>query len=190
MDRLLTNKIDWSYLHIDIDRNGLIERQDLLGLASQVLLTFSEPSSTPKGQALMGAFDRFWDTLAAHCDTDRDGRITPAEYRTGMLAAFVDGDLFDQIFQPAAEALAVIADTDGDGTIDRSEFQAMEAVLGVAENQSHIAFDRLDTDANGTLEVSEYLAAVRGYYTSDDPDAPGNWLYGATFRFPLAPPER
>jgi Ca2+-binding EF-hand superfamily protein len=190
MNTALHHKIDWSFLHIDIDRNGVIERQDLLGLASQLLLTFSEPSSTPRGQALMDAFDRFWDTLAAHCDTDRDGRITPVEYRTAMVAAFVDGGLFESVFRPAAEALAIIADTDGDGSIDQSEFQAMEAVLGIPEIQSRIAFHRLDTDHDGVLDVAEYLAAVRDYYTSTDPDAPGNWLYGATFRFPFPPAPR
>ncbi|MGX2993206.1 EF-hand domain-containing protein [Streptomyces sp. JNUCC 64] len=184
-ERVLANKIDWSYLHIDFDRNGLIERQDLLGLAAQLLLTFAEPSSTPRGQSLMDAFDRFWDTLSDHCDIDRDGRITPAEYRNGMLAAFVDGDLFDAVFHPAAAALAIVADTDGDGAIDRAEFQAMETVLGVPETESGTAFDRLDVNADGALDVPEYLTAVREYYTSTDPDAPGNWLYGATFRFPF-----
>ncbi|WP_445394910.1 EF-hand domain-containing protein [Streptomyces sp. LE64] len=183
--RLLANKLDWSYLHIDADRNGLIERQDLLGLAAHLLLTYAEPSSTPKGQALMGAFDRFWDTLSAHCDTDRDGRITPSEYRDGMRAAYVDGDRFDAIFHPAATALALVADTDGDGGIDRPEFLAMEAVLGVSQAEGRTAFERLDTNADGALDVPEYLTAVREYYTSPDPDAPGNWLYGATFRFPF-----
>ncbi|MFI6642625.1 EF-hand domain-containing protein [Streptomyces sp. NPDC050504] len=188
MCQLLANKIDLSFLHIDIDRNGVIERQDLLGLAARLLLALGEPSSTSRGQRLLGAFDLFWDTLAAHCDVDRDGRITPVEYRTGMLTAFVDGDRFDEVFLPAAAALAGVADTDGDGLIDRPEFQTLETVLGVAEPDSRAAFDRLDTDGDGTLRVAEYLVAVRDYYTSPDPEAPGNWLYGAAFQVP--PPRR
>ncbi|GAA5073621.1 EF-hand domain-containing protein [Nocardia iowensis] len=186
MNAPLANKIDLTFLHLDIDRNGLIERQDMLGLGSRLLLKFSEPTSTAKGQALLEAFDRFWDALAEHCDTDRDHQITPDEYRAGMIAAFVDGGKFDDIFRPAARALAIVADTDGDGRIDQAEFQAMEAVLGISAEDSRMAFDKLDTDSDGALSVQEYLDAVRDYYTNPDPEAPGNWLYGPAFQTPLS----
>ena len=181
----LATKLDRSFLHLDVDRNGQIEREDLLGLGARLLLTFAEPTSTPKGQALLAAFDRFWDTLADHCDSDRDGHISPAEYRTGMLAAFVAGDRYEAIFQPAAGALAIVADTDGDGRIDRAEFLAMEAALGVAEADADHAFTRLST--HGHLDVRKYFDAVRDYYTSPDPQAPGNWLYGPAFHVPPSP---
>lgn len=147
-------------------------------------MALGEPSTTAKGQRLLGAFDRFWDTLAAHCDADRDGRITPAEYREGMLTTFVDGEHFDPVFLPAAAALVTVADHDEDGTVDRSEFQTLEGVMGIAEADSLAAFEHLDTNGDGVLEIEEYLVAIRDYYTSSDPDAPGNWLYGPAFQLP------
>ncbi len=39
-------------------------------------------------------------------------------------------------------------------------------------------FQRLDHDADGKLRQEEIRAAAVEYFTSEDPDADGNWLYG------------
>jgi Ca2+-binding EF-hand superfamily protein len=40
------------------------------------------------------------------------------------------------------------------------------------------AFNRIDTDGDGTLSTQELVAAIRAYYIGTDPEAPGNWLFG------------
>ncbi|MFD5619714.1 hypothetical protein [Streptomyces yangpuensis] len=39
------------------------------------------------------------------------------------------------------------------------------------------AFHRLDRDGDGTVDPAEIDAAVVEFFTSDDPNAPGIWLY-------------
>ncbi|MFI9000530.1 hypothetical protein [Streptomyces sp. NPDC053541] len=42
----------------------------------------------------------------------------------------------------------------------------------------HEAFRHLDRDGDGTLTRAEVRTAVIEYFTSPDPNAPGNWYFG------------
>lgn len=111
-------------------------------------------------------------------DVNRDDRVSPKKFHRGMISVFVTGDRFEAVFRPLAMAVATLCDTDGDGQINQDEFRAMQDSFGTVPTDTDAAFTALDTDKSGTITVDEYLVAVRQYYTSDDPEAPGNWLYG------------
>jgi len=54
-------------------------------------------------------------------------------------------------------------DTDMSGTISADEFaEALHQVLGVSPEESRFVFERLDTDGDGEIEYSEFLAAAMG----------------------------
>ncbi|WP_327381618.1 hypothetical protein [Streptomyces sp. NBC_01207] len=77
---------------------------------------------------------------------------------------------------------------DDDGLIGLDEYLLLsQAIGGVPAQQMKEAFHRLDRDGNGTLDPAEIDAAVVEFFTSDDPNAPGNWLYGP-FRTAAEPP--
>ncbi|WP_314250768.1 hypothetical protein [Streptomyces sp. DSM 40907] len=68
---------------------------------------------------------------------------------------------------------------DDDGLIGLDEYLLLsQAIGGVPAQQMQEAFHRLDRDGNGTLDPAEIDAAVVEFFTSEDPNAPGNWLYG------------
>jgi Ca2+-binding EF-hand superfamily protein len=76
-----------------------------------------------------------------------------------------------------------IFDRDHDGRINLDDWQLFFRTTGVAEEHFATAFDKLDRDGNGYLTIDEIAAAGREFYGSDDPDAPGNWLYGDYTRY-------
>jgi Ca2+-binding EF-hand superfamily protein len=45
-------------------------------------------------------------------------------------------------------------------------------------DRSAEAFDRLDRDDSGVLTEDNVIEAVKEFYLSNDPNAPGNALYG------------
>jgi len=54
-------------------------------------------------------------------------------------------------------------DTDMSGTISVDEFaEALQQSLGVSPDESRFIFERLDTDGDGEIEYSEFLAAAVG----------------------------
>lgn len=175
---LQIEKLDRAFDHIDADHSGEIERDDLLALGSRVLLGFGEAPTSAKGKQLIDRFDDLWTEILAHADSDGSGAISPAEFRGAMITAYIEGRKFDKSFRPAATAIAALCDHDGDGAISLQDFQVLQAAFGVRDGDAASAFQRLDTDGNGSLSVDELVQAAHDYYTAEDPNAPGNSLFG------------
>jgi Ca2+-binding EF-hand superfamily protein len=123
------------------------------------------------------AHDRFWEMLAVHCDADRDGQVSPEEYREAMIEMFVTGGPIEADFLEVVQELLALADTDGDGRVDIDEFTVLLKARGLGDDECGVAFAHLDTDGDGAISVPEYIAAVRDYYTNPAEDTPGSWLY-------------
>lgn len=177
MKQVLQHRIDSTFAHYDVNGNGVIELADIYALANRLLQAFGEPASSERGRDLVEAYDRFWETLVALCDADRDGKIGPEEYREAMIEAFVGHGPFDAEFLEIVQSLLDIADTNGDGRVDAAEFAVLLMARGLSEEECGLAFAHLDTDGDGALSVHEYIAAVRDYYTNPAEDTPGSWLY-------------
>jgi Ca2+-binding EF-hand superfamily protein len=177
MKQVLQHRIDSTFAHYDVNRNGVIELADIYALANRLLLAFGEPATSERGRELVDAYDAFWEMLAEHCDADRDGRIGPQEYADAMISAFAGDGPFDTDFLEVVQSLLDIADTNGDGRVDAAEFQVLLRARGLTEAECGIAFAHLDTDGDGAISVQEYVAAVRDFYTNPAEDTPGSWLY-------------
>ncbi|KAB8192673.1 hypothetical protein FH608_024630 [Nonomuraea phyllanthi] len=175
---LLNHKLDRAFDHIDASGNGVVEREDLLGLGARILVGFGESPTSVTGASLVDGFDEIWSALSRALERDADFSIARQDFRTGMVTAFVTGDQYDAVFRPATMAVAELCDGDGDGRIGPGEFRTMLSAFGVAYDDVDEAFDRLDRTGRGALTVDELVLAAADYYRSDDPNAAGNWLFG------------
>ena len=177
---LQARKLDRAFAHLDVDKNGTIEYQDLIDLASRLLSAFDTPPGSPKGQAILDSFEGFWDAMVAAADTDGDRRLTPEEWRNGMTGAFIERDGgFDQAMRPAVRAVIALQDRNGDGLVSVDEFRVMQSAFGTPDAEIEEAFRRIDTDENGTLSLDELAEAARQFYIGSDESAAGNWFFGA-----------
>lgn len=175
---LRQRKLDRAFGHVDVNGEGEIGREDLLGLGARILVGFGESPTSVTGRKLVDSFDAIWSAVTAETGGGRDGRLTREQFHAGMTAAFIDGDRFEPVFRPAAQAVAELCDGDRDGRIGPAEFRTMLSAFGTSYDDIDAAFDRLDLDGEGTLAVGDLVAASRQFYADDDPNAPGNWLYG------------
>jgi Ca2+-binding EF-hand superfamily protein len=83
--------------------------------------------------------------------------------------------------QRIAEAAVALADRDGDGKVSEAEaIKSQMAWAGGAltEEQARASFKMTDSDGDGFATAEDMRRMVEQYYTSEDPQAPGNWLLG------------
>ncbi|GAV40016.1 calerythrin [Streptomyces acidiscabies] len=178
-DDLLTRKIARGFDQLDADGDGRLTEHDhvLMGRRSARALGHEEGSAAEDSvvDAYVGIWRDLHQPFAGGADAiDRDDFIAS----TRSLAD--DPDAASATLGRLAEAFLAIADTDGNGVVDPDEFYAFQIghfpTLDRATADS--AFARLDRDSNGTLSREEFTTAIVEYWTSRDPEAPGNWWTG------------
>jgi len=57
-------------------------------------------------------------------------------------------------------------------------FKKMNLAWQSDEAQAAVTFAKLDTSGNGSINKKEFLAHVKDFFFSDDPESPGNLILG------------
>jgi Ca2+-binding EF-hand superfamily protein len=175
---LQLQKLEKAFDQLDINHNGQIQREDLIGLGTRLIHGFGQPASSEKGRNVLRLCEALWNELAAEADVDRDESISPAEFRHAMISAYIEGDKFDKTFAPTTRSWATLADIDTDGFVAPGDFRTMHAAFGAQDHDTRVAVAALDPKGAGKLSVPVIVVAAREYYTSADPNAPGNLFFG------------
>ncbi|GLZ36433.1 EF-hand domain-containing protein [Actinokineospora sp. NBRC 105648] len=150
----------------DSNGDGAIDKSDYESEARRILQGFGEQENSPKGRALVSAYNGLWEKLAGKAGVGPQGKVSLQDYlRVSEEELVQGGDAgFDRNLRPTIEAIVDIADTDGDGEVNPSEFKRWLRAAGVDERQADSAFRQLDGNGSGTLSVEELVEAVRDFH--------------------------
>ncbi|PSQ96666.1 MAG: hypothetical protein BRD55_05135 [Bacteroidetes bacterium SW_9_63_38] len=167
---------------IDEDDNGLVEAADFELRADRLAETRNV--TDPEAQAeLQKRVLSWWEHLCALADTDDDDRITREEWQTyweALQVSIEEGGetekrTLESLERAARGTFEAIRRTE-DGTVTEAEYLDWLHAWNVEADRAD--FDRLDRDGTGNLSEDDLIQAVREFYLSNDPNAPGNVLYG------------
>lgn len=78
-----------------------------------------------------------------------------------------------------AEMVLAAVHSDNDGALSKNEWGAFFRAYGIDTAQLDLVYRRLDSDGDNEIDREEVLQLVGDFFTSDDPEARGNWLIGA-----------
>ena len=163
----------------DTDDDGFIGKSDYERAARNLCGAHRYAEGSPEYQSLYGTYMAAWEGLRRMADRDGDDRVSLAEHLTGydgMLAA-AGPDAFVRI----AQMSTVLADQDKDGKVSRDEMSTLLLAWAdgaVDQAGADAAFDKMDLDGDGFVSPEDMRVIVTEYFTSDDPNARGNWMAG------------
>ncbi len=90
--------------------------------------------------------------------------------------AFVQNTFQASKVVPREQAIAAqkpmfdVIDLDGNGLIDKKEWEIYLSCINVSPEDAAKSFDIIDTDKDGTLSVEELAQAIVGYYFDEEPN--------------------
>jgi Ca2+-binding EF-hand superfamily protein len=177
---LLRAKIDHGFGYLDVDGDGLLTEQDHVLMGRRAAEALGHAPGSAEEERILEAYLRIWHDLHRPHIPGGGEAITREQFlaSTGSLAD--DPRAARETVGALAEAFLAVADTDTDGRVSPAEFLVFQRghFPGLTEAESAEAFRHLDTDGDGHLTAEEFVQACVDFWSSTDPDAPGNWWTG------------
>ncbi|MFJ1756388.1 EF-hand domain-containing protein [Kitasatospora sp. NPDC088134] len=179
-DDLLIAKISHGFDHLDADGDGRLTERDHVLMGQSVARSLGHPAGSAAEAAIVAAYVTLWQDLHLPRLPAGAQAMGRAEFLAAGVALADEPGAAEATLGALARAFLTIADTDGNGRIDAEEFFAFQHghFPQLRRTDADAAFAHLDRDGDGTLSEAEFVTALIEYWTSRDPDAPGNWWTG------------
>ncbi|MEU3460457.1 EF-hand domain-containing protein [Streptomyces sp. NPDC006733] len=179
MNELRARKYERWFRAADIDGDGVITRQDVVMMGDRYIQARNMLPDSPQVQRMRDTMHRFWEFVIGRADADKDDRVTLTELTEAFATTFDDRAHYPEDLAPVADLFFDLADGDGDGAVNRTEFTHIFGSTGRAPDRECAAvFDALDLDASGKLSRAEYHRAASEFFYGDDAGSPANHLFG------------
>lgn len=163
---------------LDRDQSGIIERQDLQQIGQDLAKLRNWLPDTVQYQGLQTAFMELSDFLQTLADRDGNQQIDQIEWLHCLeQPRRVDNELAHHFLR--------IIDANQDNQVTLEELNIFYQAL---ENNTLVlkeTFDTLDLNQDGYLSQTEFEVIFAQFLYSDDVQAPGNWMFGASLPLKL-----
>ena len=169
------------HFHIrDTDNDGYVTKEDYHQFSANIasILGWAEDheKKTQIDQIHAGVWEFFWKPA----DQDQDGRIS-LEDHLGMMSMMIERSNDPVVLEQSrrhSEVLFNAFDFSGNGQISAKEYKNFFQAAGVNSDWSDEIFNKMDVNKNGTISLDEFVLLHQQFFSSNDPDSPGNWFYG------------
>lgn len=180
-DDLLIAKISHGFDHLDADGDGRLTERDHVLMGQSVARSLGHPDGSVEEQRIVDAYVAIWrDLHLPHLPAGAKA-VHRAEFIESTRSLADDPKTAEATLGALARAFLAVADADGNGRVDADEFFLFQRghFPQLRRSDADTAFAHLDRDGDGTLSAEEFVTAILEYWTSRDPDAPGNWWTGS-----------
>ncbi len=169
------------HFHIrDTDKDGFVTKDDYRKFSDNIAALLDWGPDNQKLAQINAIHEGVWEFFWKPADRDHDGRIS-LEDHLAMMEVMIERSKDFAVLEQSrmhSEVLFNAFDLNGSGRISAKEYKQFFAAAGVNADWSNDVFERLDMNQSGTITVDEFVLLHQQFFSSDDPDSPGNWFYG------------
>lgn len=176
---LQKNKLERFFYILDFDRNGYIQKEDFIGTGENLCILWGLSYDDENYKRIMAKYEDSWNKFNFYIGNTGD-RVNWEHWITFAEEVIVNGDIsmYNKYVEDFVGEIFDNFDTDKDGYINLDEFIDLFVSYHIEVRYAAKSFRKLDTNKDGIISRGELLEGVKQYFRSDDPDAPGNWLFG------------
>lgn len=173
----LERKFTKEFQTLDVDSDGFISKSDFERVAGNLASALGLEPRSAESKAIHARYMIWWEGVEAR-DQDGDGRVDLAEWLAYDAEITASPEMYQKVLEVGADELFQILDFDSDGVASLAEYTTWIGSYGVSDVAAKEAFEHL-TAGSGRLSHADLHERVREFYQSEDPGAPGNWLFGS-----------
>lgn len=163
----------------DTNKSGSIDKNDFDLAIEKVANLRGASSGDAKFKEIQESMLKIWEGLQKRGDADNDGQVSVDEW-ISMCDEYAKNPKAPVEWQSLyMKFIFQLEDASSDGSIDSSEFASVYVSFGLNKDEAVAAFQKM---SNGKPSVSwnEFQDLWREYFTTEDPNAPGNFIFGKT----------
>lgn len=161
----------------DVNHSGTIEEKDFELAIEKTCRMRGWDESHPKHRETHDTLMMVWESLRCKADTDNDETVTTDEWYHMWSSEANDASDWQNKYM---DFMFDLEDTSGDGAIDENEFATVYTCYGIGEDECKQAFRLFSQNNAVTVTRDVFRKLWREYFSSDDPKAPGNYIFGKT----------
>ncbi|MBZ8181435.1 EF-hand domain-containing protein [Oscillatoria salina] len=170
----------WTHLFniYDTNKNGVVNKEDYeLKVQAVAKLHNLSPGSTGYDE-MYAQVMADWNNLQQNVDKNQDGQITLDEWLEHGYTCINSENMYETV-KKEADAIFALFDRNGDGVINSEEYTGLMKAWGVSDEGLEIACSKLNLKGDNTLSKDVFKQLLEQFHKSDDPDSPGNYLFGS-----------
>lgn len=162
----------------DVNDDERIGPADFLRVVENVRILHGLKDGSPAHVAIRNGYLNRWESMRTSADTDADGGVDLDEWLAYWREVVEDDERYEEEVGSHIDRILQIFDTDEDGILGVDEFCDFYGVYGLSTSLARDVFAGLDANSDGTVSREELRDMADQFYRGDDPEAPGNLLFG------------
>lgn len=180
LSKLQTDKLTHYFNLLDYDNNGIIEREDFTNVSENLCILWGMKQGTDGWNKNTKMFNGMWEDFRNNVKHADQEHATLSEWLEFCDLKLVNGDdsFFHRYVLKSTADIFDCFDVNRDGYIALDEYIDLFMAYHIQVRYSAKSFTKLDLNGDDMLSKAELLTAVQEFFKSNDPNAPGNWLFG------------